>query len=66
MILFANGSADRIKAKINAISTLSNLLAELTLRTTWHVIQHVLHAVIARSVALDFHTNTLGPLERTC
>ena len=29
------------KAKINAIYTLSNLIAELSLRTTWHVTQHV-------------------------
>ena len=29
-----NGSA---KAQINAISTLSNLVAELSLRTKWHV-----------------------------
>ena len=31
-----NGSANKIKAKINAISTLSNLIAELLLRTMWH------------------------------
>ena len=31
-----NGSASKIKAKINAISTLSNLIAELSLHTTWH------------------------------
>ena len=33
-----NGSANKIKLNlINAISTLSNLMAELSLRTTWHV-----------------------------
>ena len=34
---FVNGSANKNKDKINAISTLSNLIAELSLRTTWHV-----------------------------
>ena len=29
------------KANIKAISTLSNLIAELSLRTKWHVIRHV-------------------------
>ena len=29
------------KAQINAISTLSNLAAELSLRTKWHTTQHV-------------------------
>ena len=29
------------KAKINAISTLLNLIAKLSLRTTWHVTRHV-------------------------
>ena len=32
-----NGSANKIKAKINVILTLPNLIAELSLRTTWHV-----------------------------
>ena len=32
-----NGSANEIKAQINTISTLSNSIAELSLRTTWHV-----------------------------
>ena len=31
------------KAQINAISTLSNLIAELSLRTKWHVTRHVAH-----------------------
>ena len=30
-------SANMIKLKINAISTLSNITAELSVRTTWHV-----------------------------
>ena len=29
-------SANKIKAKRNAISALSNLIAELSLRTKWH------------------------------
>ena len=36
-----NGSANKNKAQINLISTLSNLIAELSLRTTWHVTRHV-------------------------
>ena len=36
-----NGSANKIKAQINAISTLSNIIAELSLRTKWHVTRHV-------------------------
>ena len=32
-----NGSANKIKAKTIAISTLSNLTAELSLRTRWQV-----------------------------
>ena len=42
--------------KINAISALSNLIAELSLRTTWHV---------ARHVARDQHRIAPRPLERT-
>ena len=38
-----NGSADKNKAQINAISTLSNLIAELPLRTMWHITWHVAH-----------------------
>ena len=59
-----NGSANKIKLKINAISTLSNLKAELSLRTTWHVARH-LHVISARCVARDLHTIAPGPLERT-
>ena len=50
---------------INAISTLSNLTAELSLRTKWHVISH-LHVISARCVARDLHTVAPGPLERAC
>ena len=50
---------------MNAISTLSNLIAELSLRTKWHVTWH-LHAISARCVARDLHTAAPGPLERTC
>ena len=32
-----NGSANKINLKKNAISALSNLVAELSLRTKWHV-----------------------------
>ena len=53
------------KAQINAISTLSNLIAELSLRTKWHVTGH-LHVISARCVARDLHTVAPGPLERTC
>ena len=53
------------KAQINAISTLSNLIAELYLRTKWHVTWH-LHVISARCVARDLHTIAPGPLERTC
>ena len=38
-----NGSANKIKVKQNVISTLSNLIAELSPRTTWHVTSHVAH-----------------------
>ena len=40
-----DGSAKKIKLKsqMNAISTLSILIAELSLRTTWHVTRHVAH-----------------------
>ena len=52
------------KAKINAISTLSNLIAELPLCTTWQV-THVTRD--KRSMcARDLHTIAPGPLERTC
>ena len=60
-----NGSAKKIKAQINAISTLSNLIAELSLRTKWHVTWH-LHVISARCVARDLHTVAPGPLERAC
>ena len=53
------------KAQINAISTLSNLIAKLSLRTKWHVTWH-LHVISARCVARDLHTIAPGPLERTC
>ena len=60
------GSANKNKkAQINAISTLSNLIAELSLRTKWHVTWH-LHVISARCVARDLHTVAPGPLERTC
>ena len=36
-----NGSVNKIKAQINAISTLSYLIPELSFRTTWHVTRHV-------------------------
>ena len=36
-----NGSANKNKAKINAIKTLTNLIAELSLRTMWHVTRKV-------------------------
>ena len=35
-----NGSANKT-AKINAISTPSNLMSELSLHTTWHITRHV-------------------------
>ena len=60
-----NGSANKNKAQINAISTLSNLTAELSLRTKWHVTWH-LHVISARCVARDLHTVAPGPLEHTC
>ena len=47
------------------ISTLSNLIAELSLRTKWHITWH-LHVISARSVARDLHTVAPGLLERTC
>ena len=47
------------------ISTLSNLIAELSLCTKWHVTWH-LHVMSARCVARDLHTVAPGPLERTC
>ena len=50
------------KAQINAISTLSNLIAELSLRTKWHVTWH-LHVISARCVARDVLTIAPGPLE---
>ena len=36
-----NGSANKKKAQINAISTLSNVIAEPSLRTTWLVSRQV-------------------------
>ena len=42
-----------------------NLIAELSLRTKWHVIWH-LHVISARCVARDLHTIAPGPLEHTC
>ena len=38
-----NGSASKDIAEIKTISTLSNLIAELFLRTMWHVARHVAH-----------------------
>ena len=46
------------------ILTLSNLIAELSLRT-WQVTWH-LHVISAQCVARDLHTIVPGPLERTC
>ena len=54
-----------LQFQINAISTLSNLIAELSLRTKWHVTWH-LHVISVRCVARDLHTIAPGPLERTC
>ena len=47
------------KSQINAIYTLSNLLAELSFRTTWQI---TLHAVRARCVTFDIfaHDCTLA------
>ena len=59
-----NDSTNKNKAQINAISTLSNLIAELSLRTKWHITRH-LHVINARCVACDLHTVAPGPLERT-
>ena len=53
------------QAQINAISTLSNLIAELSLRTKWYVAWH-LHVISARCVARDLRTIAPGPLERAC
>ena len=53
------------KAQINVISPLSNLIAELSLRTKWHVTWH-LHVISARCVAHYLHTIAPGPLERAC
>ena len=47
------------------MSTLSNLIAELSLRTKWHVTWH-LHVKSAWCVALDLHTIAPRPLEHTC
>ena len=38
---------------------MSNLIAQLSLRTTWHVIS-------ALCVAWDLHMIAPGPLERSC
>ena len=46
------------------ISTLSNLIAELSLRPRWHVTQH-LHVISARCVARNLHTVAPGPLKRS-
>ena len=56
-----NGSANQI----NTISTLSNLIADLSLCTKWHITWH-LHVISARCVARDLHTVVPGPLEHTC
>ena len=47
------------------MSTLPNLIAELSLRFKWHVTWH-LHVISARCVARDLHTVASEPLERTC
>ena len=36
-----NGSTNKNKAQMNVISNLSNLIAQLSLRTMWHVTWHV-------------------------
>ena len=36
-----NGSGNEIKLKINAISALSNLIVDLSLRATWYATRHV-------------------------
>ena len=48
-----------------AISTLSNLIAELSLHTKWQVTWH-LHVISAWCVARDLHTTAPGPFECTC
>ena len=53
------------KAQINVISPLSNLIAELSLRTKWHVAWH-LHMISARCVIRYLHTIAPGPLVRVC
>ena len=58
-----NGSAN--KAQINAISTLSNLIAELSICRKWHITGN-LHVISAPCVSRDLHTVSPGPLERTC
>ena len=52
-------------AQINAISTLSNLIAELSLRTKWHATWH-LHVISVQCVAGDLHMIVPRPLERAC
>ena len=52
------------KAKINAIYTLSNLIAELSLCTTWHVTLHV--ACGKCSMCCMRFAHDCKPLERTC
>ena len=49
--------------KINAISTLSCLIAELSL--PYHVAHDMSHVISAGCVARDLHTIAPWPLERT-
>ena len=45
---------------MNAISTLSNIIAELS----FHMVHNMLHVISALCAARDLHT--IGPLEYTC
>ena len=59
-----NGFSQYSEAEINAISTLSDLIAELYLRTMWHT--KLVHTKSARCVAHDLHMIVPWPLERMC
>ena len=58
-------STNKDKAKINAIPTLSNLIAELSLHS-YQVAICMLHVISTGCVACDLHMIAPGPLKRTC
>ena len=59
--LIVSANKDQAQSQINANSTLSNLIAELS-----QVARCMSHVQSARCVTYDLHTIAPGPLERMC